>query len=109
MSQDIHAHIKSEIESNDVVLFMKGTPEAPQCGFSLQVTQILNHLGVPYKAINVLADGAIREGIKSYSNWPTIPQLYVKSEFIGGCDITREMFQSGELTELLDKEGVPHS
>jgi monothiol glutaredoxin len=106
---DINSRIKSEIESSDVVLFMKGTPAAPQCGFSMQVVQILNHLGVPYKAINVLADGEIREGIKSYSNWPTIPQLYVKNEFIGGCDITREMFQSGELTALFDKEGVPHA
>jgi monothiol glutaredoxin len=109
MSQDINERIKQEIASSDVVLFMKGTPEAPQCGFSLQVSQILNHLGVTYKAINVLADGAIREGIKTYSNWPTIPQLYVKNEFIGGCDITREMFQSGELAELLDNEGVPHN
>lgn len=106
---DINSRIKSEIESSDVVLFMKGTPAAPQCGFSMQVVQILNHLGVPYKAINVLADGEIREGIKTYSNWPTIPQLYVKNEFIGGCDITREMFQSGELVDLFDKEGVPHT
>jgi monothiol glutaredoxin len=106
---DINSRIKSEIESSDVVLFMKGTPAAPQCGFSMQVVQILNHLAVPYKAINVLADGEIREGIKSYSNWPTIPQLYVKNEFIGGCDITREMFQSGELTALFDKEVVPHA
>ena len=92
---DINARIKSEIDSADVVLFMKGTPQAPQCGFSMQVVQILNHVGAPYKAINVLADGEIREGIKAFSNWPTIPQLYVKSEFIGGCDITREMFQIG--------------
>jgi monothiol glutaredoxin len=106
---DINSRIKSEIESSDVVLFMKGTPAAPQCGFSMQVVQILNHLGVPYKAINVLADGEIREGIKTYSNWPTIPQLYIKNEFIGGCDITREMFQSGELVALFDKEGVPHA
>lgn len=105
---DITTTIKNEIDSADVVLFMKGTPQAPQCGFSLQVVQILSHLGVPFKSINVLADGAIREGIKQFSNWPTIPQLYVKSEFIGGCDITREMFQSGELTALFDKEGVPH-
>jgi monothiol glutaredoxin len=105
---DIASRIKSELDSADVVLFMKGTPQAPQCGFSMQVTQILNHVGVAYKAINVLADGEIREGIKAYSNWPTIPQLYVKSEFLGGCDIAREMFQSGELTALLDKEGIPH-
>ncbi|MEF3367336.1 Grx4 family monothiol glutaredoxin [Methylocystis sp. 9N] len=109
MSDDVNARIKNEIESSDVVLFMKGTPQAPQCGFSMQVVQILNQLGVPYKAINVLADGGIREGIKAYSNWPTIPQLYVKNEFIGGCDITRELFQTGELAALLDKEGVPHA
>jgi monothiol glutaredoxin len=108
MAADTNSRIKDEIASSDVVLFMKGTPAAPQCGFSMQVVQILNHIGVPYKAINVLADQEIREGIKGYSNWPTIPQLYVKNEFIGGCDITREMFQSGELTALLDKEGVPH-
>lgn len=109
MSDDVSARIKGELESNDVVLFMKGTPQAPQCGFSMQVVQILNHLGVPYKAINVLADDEIREGIKAFSNWPTIPQLYVKNEFLGGCDIAREMFQSGELVALLDKEGVPHA
>jgi monothiol glutaredoxin len=105
---DTNARIKSEIDSADVVLFMKGTPQAPQCGFSMQVVQILDHLGAPYKAINVLADGEIREGIKAFSNWPTIPQLYVKQEFLGGCDITREMFQSGELAALLDQEGIPH-
>lgn len=109
MSDDVNARIKNEIESSDVVLFMKGTPQAPQCGFSMQVVQILNQLGVPYKAINVLADGGIREGIKAYSNWPTIPQLYVKNEFIGGCDITRELFETGELAALLDKEGVSHA
>ena len=105
---DINARIKSELESADVVLFMKGTPQMPQCGFSQQVVQILNHVGAPYKAINVLADGEIREGVKAYSNWPTIPQIYVKQEFLGGCDIIREMFQSGELTALFDKEGIPH-
>jgi monothiol glutaredoxin len=105
---DINSRIKGEIEGADVVLFLKGTPQAPQCGFSMQVVQILNHLGAPYKAINVLADADIREGIKTYSNWPTIPQLYIKNEFIGGCDITREMFQSGELAALFDKEGIPH-
>jgi monothiol glutaredoxin len=106
MATDVNSRIKSEIESGDVVLFMKGTPQAPQCGFSMQVVQILDHLGVAYKSVNVLADAEIRDGIKHYSNWPTIPQLYVKSEFIGGCDITRELFQSGELTALFDKEGV---
>lgn len=108
MSNQVFDRIKNEIESSDVVLFMKGAPAAPQCGFSMQVVQILDHLGAPYKAINVLADPEIREGIKQYSNWPTIPQLYVKNEFIGGCDITREMFQSGELVALFDKEGIPH-
>ena len=101
-----HDQIKSEVTHNDVVLFMKGTPDFPQCGFSGQVVQILNHVGVPYKGINVLADAEIRDGIKSYSNWPTIPQLYVKGEFIGGCDIVREMFQSGELQTHLSGAGV---
>lgn len=109
MSNDVNERIKNELGSSDVVLFMKGTPQAPQCGFSMQVVQILNQLGAPYKAINVLADAEIREGIKAYSNWPTIPQLYVKNEFIGGCDIAREMFQTGELVALLEKEGVPHA
>lgn len=109
MTRDVQSEIRSVIESANVVLFMKGTPEAPQCGFSYQVAQILGHLGVAYKAINVLADQDIREGIKAFSNWPTIPQLYVKSEFIGGCDITREMFQSGELVALFDEKGVAHA
>ena len=99
--------IQSEIESNPVVLFMKGTPQFPMCGFSGQVAQILGYLGVPYKGVNVLEDQEIREGIKAYSNWPTIPQLYVKGEFVGGCDITREMFQSGELQQFLAEKGVP--
>ncbi len=103
----IHDQIQNVINENAVVLFMKGTPQAPQCGFSGQVVQILNHLGVPFKGVNVLADGELREGIKSFSNWPTIPQLYVKGEFVGGCDIVREMFQSGELTDQLGKAGVP--
>ncbi len=103
----IHDQIKNVINDNEVVLFMKGTPQAPQCGFSGQVVQILDHLGVPFKGVNVLADGELREGIKSFSNWPTIPQLYVKGEFVGGCDIVREMFQSGELADQLSKAGVP--
>ena len=98
--------IKNEVESNDVVLFMKGTPAFPQCGFSGQVVQILDYVGVTYKGINVLEDAEIRQGIKDFSNWPTIPQLYVKGEFIGGCDITKEMFQSGELKQLLQDKGV---
>ncbi len=105
---DTTSKIKGIVEGADVVLFMKGVPQAPQCGFSMQVVQILNQLGAPYTAVNVLADGEVREGIKAFSNWPTIPQLYVKGEFIGGCDITREMFESGELTALFDKEGVAH-
>ena len=102
----VHETIKNTIDTNDVVLFMKGTAKFPQCGFSAQVAQILNHLGVPYKDVNVLDDQALREGIKSYTNWPTIPQLYVKGEFIGGCDIVREMFQSGELQQMLKDAGL---
>lgn len=104
----IQDQIKQEIESNDVVLFMKGTPDFPMCGFSGQVAQILNYLQVPYKGVNVLDDGEIREGVKAFSNWPTIPQLYIKGEFMGGCDIVREMFQSGELANHLAACGVPH-
>ncbi|MCX8997825.1 Grx4 family monothiol glutaredoxin [Rhizobiaceae bacterium BDR2-2] len=102
----IHDFIDSEIRNNDVVLFMKGTPQFPQCGFSGQVVQILDYLGVNYKGINVLADGEIRQGIKDYSSWPTIPQLYVKGEFIGGCDIVREMFQNGELQAQFEEQGI---
>jgi len=98
--------IESEIKANDVVLFMKGTPVFPQCGFSAAVVQALANLGIKYKGIDVLADMAIREGIKQFSNWPTIPQLYVKGEFVGGCDIVREMYQSGELVELLRAKGI---
>ncbi|MFC3692840.1 Grx4 family monothiol glutaredoxin [Chenggangzhangella methanolivorans] len=98
--------IASTIETNDVVLFMKGTPQFPQCGFSGQVVQILDYLGVPYKGVNVLASDEMRQGIKEFSNWPTIPQLYVKGEFIGGCDIVREMFQAGELQTHLKGAGV---
>ena len=103
---DTHARIDAEVKSNDVVLFMKGTPQFPMCGFSGQVVQILNYLGVPFKGINVLDDQDIRQGIKEYSNWPTIPQLYVKGEFIGGCDITREMFHAGELQQLMAEKGI---
>ena len=101
-----HDQIKSDIESNDVVLYMKGTPDFPMCGFSGQATQILNHLGVQFKGVNVLENNDIRNGIKEFSNWPTIPQLYVKGEFVGGCDIMREMFQSGELADHLKQAGV---
>ena len=98
--------IKQEVSTNDVVLFMKGTPQMPMCGFSSQVVQILDYLGVDYKGVNVLADEEIRQGIKEFSNWPTIPQLYVKGEFVGGCDIVREMFQAGELQTMLKDKGV---
>ena len=103
---DINAFIDNEVKSNDIVLFMKGTPDFPQCGFSGQVVQILDYLGVDYKGINVLADADIRQGIKDYSNWPTIPQLYVKGEFVGGCDIVREMFQAGEIQAYLTEKGI---
>ena len=102
----INEFIENEIKSNDVVLFMKGTPQFPQCGFSGQVVQILDYIGVDYKGINVLADSEIRQGIKDYSNWPTIPQLYIKGEFVGGCDIIREMFQAGELQSLFKEKGL---
>lgn len=102
----IREDIDSIVKSGDVVLFMKGTPQFPQCGFSGQVVQILDHVGVPFKGVNVLENDAVRQGIKDYANWPTIPQLYVKGEFIGGCDIVREMFQSGELIPLLQEKGV---
>ena len=104
---DANTAIENEIKSQDVVVFMKGTPQFPMCGFSGQVVQILNYLEVPFKGVNVLDDMAIRDGIKSFSNWPTIPQIYVKGEFVGGCDITREMFQSGELQTFLSEKGVP--
>ena len=106
--QAVQDWIRKTVASNDVVLFMKGTQKFPQCGFSAQVAQILGHLGVDYKDINVLDDAGIRDGIKSFSNWPTIPQLYVKGEFVGGCDIIREMFQEGELQQLLGEKGVSY-
>ena len=101
--------IKKDIGDNDVVLYMKGTPQFPQCGFSAAVVQVLNHFGVPYKGVNVLADQGIREGIKEFTQWPTIPQLYVKGEFVGGCDIVREMAESGELETLFKDKQVPTS
>ena len=103
---DIQAWIENEVKANDVLVFMKGTPTFPQCGFSGQVVQILDYLGVEYKGINVLENADVRQGIKDYSNWPTIPQLYVKGEFVGGCDIIREMFQEGELAPLLTEKGI---
>ena len=103
---DITMNIKNEIKSNDVLLFMKGTPAFPMCGFSATVVQILNNLSVKFNSINVLDNEKMREGIKNYSNWPTIPQLYIKEEFIGGCDIVKEMNDSGELLELFNTKGV---
>lgn len=102
----ISEFIYSEVKNSDVVLFMKGTPTFPQCGFSGQVVQILDYLGVDYKGINVLENDDLRQGIKEYSNWPTIPQLYVKGEFVGGCDIIREMFQASELQSHLAEKGI---
>ena len=103
---DIAKWIDNEVKSNDVVLFMKGTPDMPMCGFSGRATQILNTLGVPFKGINVLDSNDIRQGIKDYTNWPTVPQLYVKGEFVGGSDIMMEMYQSGELKTLMADKGV---
>lgn len=106
MSNPAHEQIKSEIEQNDVVLFMKGTPVFPQCGFSAGAVQILSHLGVKFKGIDVLQDPELRQGIKEFANWPTIPQLYVKGEFIGGFDIMKEMFETGELPQLMEEKQV---
>src|SRR3979490_694810 len=105
-NMSIEQFIENEVKTNDVVLFMTGTPQFPQCGFSGQVVQILDHVGGGYKGLNVLESAELRDGIKTYSNWPTIPQLYVKGEFVGGCDIIREMFQAGELQQLLADKGV---
>ncbi len=102
----INEWIDGQVKANDVVLFMKGTPAFPQCGFSGQVVQILDYLGVTYSGVNVLESDDLRQGIKDFSNWPTIPQLYVKGEFVGGCDIIREMFQAGELQSHLAEKGV---
>tara|TARA_B110000971_G_scaffold201286_1_gene220025 strand:+ start:157 stop:474 length:318 start_codon:yes stop_codon:yes gene_type:complete len=101
---DIKEELKKLVNSNDVCLFMKGVPEAPQCGFSMAVSNILKHLNINFKGINVLDDERLRQGIKEYSDWPTIPQLYIKGEFVGGCDIVKEMFENGELKELLVKK-----
>jgi monothiol glutaredoxin len=106
MKDPIHERIERGISEHDVVLFMKGTPVFPQCGFSSMVVQMLNHLGVKFKGIDVLGDPALRQGIKAFSDWPTIPQLYVKGEFVGGCDIVREMFETGELVQFLAIRGV---
>jgi monothiol glutaredoxin len=106
-AMSIEQFIDNEVKKSDVILFMKGTPQFPMCGFSGQVVQILDYLGVPYKGLNVLENDELRNGVKAYSNWPTIPQLYVKGEFVGGCDIIREMFQAGELQSLFKTQGIP--
>lgn len=106
MDQTVAERIKRDINDNDVVLYMKGTPVFPQCGFSAAVVQVLSHLGVKFKGIDILVDPALRQGIKEFTNWPTIPQLYVKGEFVGGCDIIREMYEAGELQDLLRDKGV---
>lgn len=106
MSEDIQTAIGEAVRANDVVVFMKGTPSFPQCGFSSVVVQVLDVIGADYVASNVLEDEALREGVKAYSDWPTIPQLYVKGEFVGGCDIIREMYESGELKQLMTDKGV---
>jgi len=109
MANDVFERIQSEIGEAPVMLYMKGTAMFPQCGFSARVVQILTHMGVPFKTANVLEDMELREGIKQFSQWPTVPQLYVKGEFVGGCDIITEMFQSGELETLLAEKGVEHT
>tara|TARA_B100000767_G_scaffold262154_1_gene274534 strand:+ start:1514 stop:1831 length:318 start_codon:yes stop_codon:yes gene_type:complete len=103
---DIKDKIKDILDKNDVCLFMKGTPDSPQCGFSMAVSNILKHLNVAFKGINILEDQSLREGIKNYSDWPTIPQLYIKGEFIGGCDIVKELFESKELKKLFEDKGI---
>jgi len=108
MNENIKEKITNFVEKNDVCLFMKGTPEVPQCGFSLAVSNMLKHLEVHFKGINILEDQEIRDGIKLYSDWPTIPQLYIKSEFIGGCDIVKEMFEKGELQTKLKEKNIPY-
>ena len=106
MEQQTNDLISKEIENNEVCLFMKGTPDAPQCGFSMAVSNVLKHLKVNFNGINVLEDEKLRQGIKDFSDWPTIPQLYVKGEFVGGCDIVKEMFEKGELKSLLQKKNI---
>ena len=102
----VFERIRQDLKENDVVLYMKGTPVFPQCGFSAAVVQVLTHMGIKFKGVDVLSDPEVRQGIKEFSNWPTIPQLYVKGEFVGGCDIVREMFEAGELQQLLKDKGI---
>ena len=106
MSRDVQKELSQVIDSNPVILFMKGNREMPQCGFSAAVVGVLSHMGIKYNSVNVLEDPEIREGIKEFSDWPTIPQLYVKKEFVGGCDIIREMHESGELTQYFNEAGI---
>jgi monothiol glutaredoxin len=106
VDQNVVERIKQDLGSSDVVLYMKGTPVFPQCGFSAAVVQVLSHVGVPFKGINILEEPSLRQGLKEFSNWPTFPQLYVKGELVGGCDIVREMYESGELQQLLTDNGV---
>ncbi len=108
MTNETQTRIAETVNANPVVLFMKGTPLFPQCGFSSRAIAILEHVGVDYASVDVLQDQAIRQGIKEYSDWPTIPQLYVKGEFVGGSDILMEMYEAGELTQLFDEKGIPH-
>ena len=108
MNEITNSKIKNILEKSEVCLFMKGTPETPQCGFSLAVSNVLKHLGVKFNGFNVLEDSEIREGIKVYSDWPTIPQLYIKGEFVGGCDIVKEMFEKKELQSMLKEKGIPY-
>ena len=107
MNNTVHDRIQQEVTDTPVVLFMKGSPVFPQCGFSAAVVQILSQLGVKFKGVDVLSDPQIRQGIKEFSSWPTIPQLYVKGEFVGGCDIIREMYETGELQQVFEQKGVP--
>ncbi len=109
MTDTVNDRIKNTVTSNDVVLYMKGTPTFPQCGFSSTVVQIFDYLGAEYASVNVLEDAEVRQGIKDYNNWPTVPQIFVKGEFIGGCDIMREMFETGELKTLLAEKGITTS
>ena len=108
MDENANKKIKDELKNNDVCLFMKGTPEVPQCGFSLAVSNVLKHLDVKFKGINVLENPELRQGIKEFSDWPTIPQLYIKEEFIGGCDIVKEMFEKGQLQRKLEEKKIPY-
>ena len=109
LDENVKQRIQTEIDSNNVVLFMKGTPVFPQCGFSSMVSQVLNHMSVEFKGIDVLAESSLRDGIKIFSDWPTVPQLYVKGEFVGGCDIIREMYENGELKQLFDEKSISNS